>query len=353
MNQVIDLRSDVCSLPTAAMRAAMATAEIGIDDYSEDPSINRFEQRTAQLLNKEAALFVHGGTMGNLIAVMTHLEPHDSVLISEHFHIFDHEGDAMRRVARCNFQHVPDATHKGLTRLLYDQYEEPTGGQHTAPKLLALENPVCRLGGTLLDMDHMQELRSFADTLRIPVHLDGARLFNAACALTVEPGDLASLVDSVMVDFVKAPAAPAGAVLAGTADFISRARRNRWMLGGHWKQGGVLAAACEIALDTTIDRIAEDHAVARQLAEGLNAIEGLQVDLDQVVTNIVLVEVYDPDIDPDHLKGDVEARGARIGRFKADRRCRLVTHKDVSQASVSRFVDWMAEAVKCCRFRQS
>ena len=345
MSEIIDLRSDVCTIPTEAMRSAMATAEIGIDDYSEDVSINRFERRFAEYLGKEAALFVQSGTMGNLVAVMTHLDPDDIALVSQHFHIFDHEGDAMRRVARCQFQHIPDVTEAGTTRLSFEQCEEELFGQDVAPKLLCLENPVCRLGGTLIDMDHMRQLRSFADRRNIPIHLDGARLFNAACALGKSPRDVVALVDSVMVDFVKAPSAPAGAVVLGPAEFISRSRRNRWMLGGHWKQGGVLAAACEVALDTMIDRIGEDHVTARRLAEGLNHIAGLQVDLDRVVTNIVLLKVPATDIDLDRLMRDIERHGVRIGRFKEDRHCRLVTHKDVSLDAASRVVGWISDAV--------
>jgi threonine aldolase len=344
MKRLVDLRSDVCSMPTEAMRRAMASADIGVDDYGEDESINRLEQRFAHFLGKQASLFVHSGTMGNLIAVMTHLEPEDVVLTSEHFHIFDHEGDAMRRVARCRFEHVPDVTDNGVTRLEMQRCDA-LFQRSAAPKLLCLENPVCRLGGTLMTLEHMRELRASADAHGIPVHLDGARLFNAACALGVICADLAKEVDSVMVDFVKAPGAPVGAMLAGPSEFISRARRNRWMLGGHWKQGGVLAAACEVALDTMIERISEDHATARQLAEGLNHIEGLTVDLDQVVTNIVLLRVPAADIDLDRLTGELEARGARIGRFKPDRHCRLVTHAGIDAQSVSQFIDWVAAAV--------
>jgi len=343
MKPIVDLRSDVCSMPTVAMRQAMASADIGVDDYGEDESINRLERRFAEYLNKEAALFVHSGTMGNLIAVMTHLEPEEKALISKHFHIFDYEGDAMRRVARCKFGIVPDMTVKGLTRLHLDQCERLFHKRHT-PKLMCLENPVCRLGGTLITLEHMAELKAAADAFRIPVHLDGARLFNAACALKLSCADLVSHVHTVMVDFVKAPAAPVGAMLAGPAEFISRARRFRWMLGGHWKQGGVLAAACEVAMDTMIERVTEDHATARQLAEGLNAIDGLMVDLDQVMTNIVLLKVVAPDIDLDQLTHALERRGARIGRFKSDRHCRLVTHHGVNAEAVSRFVDWVAQA---------
>jgi threonine aldolase len=352
MSEIIDLRSDVCSTPTKAMRSIMATAEIGIDDYAEDESINRFERRMSEYLGKEAALFVQSGTMGNLIAVMTHLKPDDVLLISKRFHIFDHEGDAMRRVARCVFAHIAEVTEKGRTRLLFEQFEEKLYQKTTAAKLLCLENPVCRLGGTLLDLDHMQQLHSFAERQNILIHLDGARLFNAACALESPPRDIVALVDSVMVDFVKAPAAAVGAVLLGTTDFIARARQNRSLLGGHWKQGGVLAASCEIALDTMIDRIVDDHVTARQLAEGLDAIAGLQVDLDQVVTNIVHLKVPTADIDLPLLKHDLEKHGALIGRFKEDRHCRLVTHKDVSPDAVTRFVGLMSAAVDRQRIQE-
>jgi threonine aldolase len=196
---------------------------------------------------------------------------------------------------------------------------------------------------------HLDELCVWARERGLLVHLDGARLFNAACALGVSEAELARHADTVMVVFTKALAAPAGAALAGPRSTIERARRARWMLGGNWKQGGVVAAACLTALETMRERISDDHTLARQLAEGLNAISGIGVDLSRVVSNIVLMRIEEDSIDLDRFTAAIESSGARIGRFKPGRTCRLVTHKDIDDESVDRFLELAARALACSR----
>jgi threonine aldolase len=338
---IIDLRSDASTLPTLEIRRAMAEAEVGNDDFGEDPTIGRLEEILAGLLGKEAALFLQSGTMGNLVAVLSQVDPGDQVLISPSFHIFDHERDAMLRVAGCSFELFEDKTYGGETRLRVPD--------HAHAPLLCLENTVNRLGGTLLHPGHVEELCAWARRRGMRVHLDGARLFNAACALGVSEAELARPVDTVMVVFTKALAAPAGAALAGSRSTIAHARRVRWMLGGNWKQGGMVAAACLTALETMRDRIPDDHARARRLAEGLNTIPGVRVDLARVVTNIVLMRIEEDLVDVDRFAAAVESGGARIGRFKPDMCSRLVTHKDIDDGSVNRFLGLVADAVSCTR----
>jgi threonine aldolase len=333
---LIDLRSDACTLPTLAMRQAMAKAVVGNDDFSEDPTVRRLEETVARLLGKDAAVFVHSGTMGNMVGIMSQVEPGGQVLTSSSFHVVDYEREAMLRVARCSFQILDEETHGGKTRLLLTPSEH--NGKGRGARLLSLENTVNRLGGTLLTPDHLEELYRWAGRQPLAVHLDGARLFNAACALGVSPAELARSADTVMIAFTKALAAPAGSALAGARDTIEKARRFRWMLGGNWKQGGMVAAACLTGLETMVSRIPEDHRRARRLAEGLNSIPGITVDLSRVVTNIVLMRIEDSRIDPARLKSGLEENGACIGDFKEGNISRLVTHKDIDDAAIDRFL---------------
>ena len=221
LTDCIDLRSDASTLPTEAMRQVMATCAVGNDDFSEDPEIQALEEQVAVLLEKEAALFLQSGTMANLVAVMSQVEEEQSVLISEHFHIFDHEGPAMRRIARCRFCPAEDETADGLTRIKAKAAFERCAPSDR-PRLLCLENSVNRLGGTLLALQHVRELSAWAHDQGMTVHLDGARLFNAAAALGIDAARLAASVDTVMFVFTKTLSAPAGAALAGSADLVER-----------------------------------------------------------------------------------------------------------------------------------
>jgi threonine aldolase len=325
----------------------MAEAEVGNDDFAEDPTIRRLEERVAALLGKPAALFVQSGTMGNLVALLCHLERGDHLLTSRSFHIYYWEGDAVRRVVGADFELVADDTRGAFTTVA------TPSDSAVQSRLLCLENPANRLGGTLLSLHHLRELRGWAARHGLPVHLDGARFFNAVCALDVEPAALAGCFDTVTLSFNKAVGAPAGAAVVASEEVIARARRFRWMLGGAWKQGGILAAACLAGLDALPARITEDHRLARELAEGLNAVPGLRVDLEQVVTNIVLLRVKDPDVDLEALQSELRRRGVGIVRFKEGRISRLVTHGDVSRESVQRFVTLLGGLVPDSRYRKA
>jgi threonine aldolase len=342
-----DFRSDACTLPTPDMRRAIASAEVGNDDFSEDPAVRRLEERTADLLGKPAALFVQSGTMGNLVALCSHLERGETLLTSRDFHIFYWERDAVDRVVGAGFDFLPEETCGAFTTL------ETAGAVGARSRLLSLENPVNRLGGTLLSLAHMRQLHEWAARRGVPVHLDGARLFNAARALRAEPASLAACADTVSVSFNKALGAPAGAAVAASEELIARARRIRWMLGGAWKQGGVLAAACLFGLDRNLERIEEDHRLARRLAEGLSGIPGIAVDLERVATNIVFMKVEDRDVDLAGLSQELRARGLGIGRFKEGGVCRLVTHRDITPESIERFLGLIRQLMSGTQCRGS
>lgn len=351
MATMIDFRSDASTMPTSAMRRAMADAEVGNDDFREDPTVIRLEQTVAELLGKEDAVFVHSGTMANLVAVMSSVERDDWVLIGRDFHIFDYEGAAMQRVVGCRFQTLDETTQSGQTELVYENALDSIAPQQAVPRLLCLENTVSRLGGTLITPAHLADVTEWARGHGMAVHLDGARLFNAAVGLGVDVATLAGFADTVSLALTKAVGAPAGAVVAGTRDVADRLRRHRWMLGGNWKQGGGFAAACLQGLNTVQETIRGDHANARRLAEALGTIDGCQVDPDPVVTNILFLEVTDESVDADQLRSVLLERGFLFGRWKpgrvdGGRRCRLVTHQNVNADDVDRFARGLSEAIE-------
>jgi threonine aldolase len=340
LNRLLDFRSDASSPPTSEIRRAMADALVGNDDFGDDPTVNRLEEEGARLLGKEAALFVHSGTMANMTAVMAHIDPGATVVVGERFHIFDPEGEAMTRVAGIEFLPVADRTCRGRTRLLIEEVvirAQPVG-------LLCLENSVSRPGGTLIEMAHMQELTRWAQGHGMPVHLDGARLFNASLGLGVEPPQLASCADSVALGLTKGPSAPCGGLLAGSAELIAKARHNRWMLGGNWKQGGIVAAGCLVALEQIGEGMAQDHENARRLAIGLDAIDGLAVDVDDVVTNILYMTVTEDGFDLDTWSDYVALHGVLAGPFQPHRICRWVTHPGIGADDVERALQIAASA---------
>ncbi|MGD9853698.1 MAG: low specificity L-threonine aldolase [Planctomycetaceae bacterium] len=344
MSTLIDFRSDASTLPTPEMRQAMAEAVVGNDDFGEDPTITHLERTVAALLGKEDAVFVHSGTMANLAAVMSHVEPGETVAIGRHFHIFDYEGPAMERVAGCRFQALDDATTDGRTRLLYEQAFIGERQLPGGPRLLCVENTVSRLGGTLIEVSHLSELSTWARSHRMTVHLDGARLFNAAAALNVAPREITQSADTVSLALTKAVGAPAGAIVAASRGLTERIRRNRWMLGGNWKQGGMFAAACLAGLKDVEEVVVQDHAHARRLAEALNDLDGCRVDLDRVVTNIVFWEVDDASLDVEQIRAALREQGIEFGRWKpgtaeGGHRARLVTHRDIRDEQIDLFLD--------------
>lgn len=337
MHEVIDLRSDTITRPTAAMRAAMAACAVGDDVYGEDPTINRLERMAAEALGKEAAMFVPSGTMGNLIALKVHTRPGDRVVVPEGTHVYRAESGGGGAVAGVQFEvlHAPQGipSREQLAGFLADHdYHSPPVG------LVTLENTHNMLGGVVLDQG---QAAAYADTARragVGVHLDGARIFNAAVASGVPAADLAGIADTVMFCISKGLAAPVGSLLCGSERQIHAARRYRKMLGGGMRQAGVLAAAGIVALECMVDRLAEDHRKAAVLAAGLRQLASGSVALPVPHTNIVNVHTPALGLGPSDLVTEL-ARHQIWAAATGAERVRLVTHVDVSMGDIERTLE--------------
>lgn len=331
---MIDLRSDTVTKPTPEMRRAMAEAEVGDDVYGEDPTVNRLQERAAEIFEKEAALFVPTGSMGNQIAVKLHTRPGTEVIIEERGHIYNFEMAAMSAVSGTLAR--PVKSHDGSGILTWEEIESAIhvgGAYYVAPTgMIALENSHNLAGGTLLTRERAEEICERAHALNLPVHLDGARIFNASAAMNVPVSALARPVDSVMFCLSKALGAPVGSMLLGSRAFIEEARRWRKLLGGGMRQAGVLAAAGLIALEETPKRLHEDHANAQRLARGLAEMPGVLIDPEKVVTNIVIFDVSQTGITADEICARLQARNVLASGFGSS--IRMVTHYDVSSADI-------------------
>src|SRR6516225_5463876 len=293
MHDVVDLRSDTLTVPTPAMRRAMAEAQVGDDVWEEDPTVQRLEARAAARFGKAAGLFVASGTMGNQVAVLAHTEPGQEVLADADSHMLNLEVGGIARLSLC--QTRPLQTERGLP--------DPDAVRHAIrpqnihiPRtgLLALENTHNLKGGVAFTPEEISEVAAVAGEHGVPVHLDGARIFNACVALGRDAREYGAVVDSVQFCLSKGLGAPVGSVVVGTREFIAGARRMRKMLGGGMRQAGVLAAAGLLALDKGVDRLAEDHANARRLAEALVGLRQIRLDPTRVQTNIVIFQVDRP-----------------------------------------------------------
>jgi len=339
MTGVVDLRSDTVTQPTAGMRAAMAAAPLGDDVFGDDPSVNALQERIAGLLGFEAALFVPTGTQSNLCGILSHCQRGDEYIVGQMQHCYRWEGGGAAVFGSVQPQplnHQPDGT---LALADIEAAVKPDDPHFARSRLLALENT---LGGKLLPFGYIEQATALAKDKGLARHLDGARLFNAAVAqAALSGGDprsearrIAQCFDSVSVCFSKGLGAPVGSALCGARDFIARARRVRKMAGGAMRQAGVLAAAAAYALDHHVDRLAEDHALSRRLAEGLAGIDGLQVEQPQ--TNIVFVDLTgSARVRSGELLKHLNAHGVlATGLY----RLRFVTHLDVDAAGVDRAV---------------
>ncbi len=342
---MIDLRSDTVTKPTPAMRRAMAEAEVGDDVYGEDPTVNRLQERAAEIFEKEAALFVPTGSMGNQIAVKLHTRPGTEVVIEERGHIFNFEMAAMAAVSGTLARPVKSTDGTGIltwadiaTGLHVNSayYVAPTG-------LVALENSHNLAGGTVYSRARTAEICAHAHALNLPVHLDGARIFNAAAALDEPVAALARPADSVMFCLSKGLGAPVGSLLLGTRAFIAEARGWRKVLGGGMRQAGVLAAAGLVALNESPQQLPEDHANARRLATGLVELPGVQIDPAQVVTNIVIFDIKNTGRAADEICAQLSERNVRASGFGTA--IRMVTHYDVTRADIEAALTALREVI--------
>ncbi|GAC1357333.1 MAG: low specificity L-threonine aldolase [Acidobacteriaceae bacterium] len=329
----IDLRSDTVTKPTPAMRQAMANAEVGDDVYSEDPTINRLEATAAEVFGREAAIFVPTGTMGNQIAIRLHTEHGQEVLCEARSHILDWEMAMVSAFSGCLARTV--AAPRGVLtwQLLKPAiapeiyYRAPTG-------LICLENTHNMAGGTVTPLPVLEEIWAGARLAGLPTHLDGARVFNAAAALKIPVAELTRGFDTVMFCLSKGLGAPVGSMLVGSAADIRKARIHRKALGGGMRQAGILAAAGLLALTEMVDRLADDHANARLLAEAVAANPGVEIDLDTVQTNIVIFTLREGGDAPAFVAA-LRKRGVLASAI-GPHAVRFVTHFDVSRADCER-----------------
>ena len=336
---MIDLRSDTVTRPTPAMRKAMAEAEVGDDVYGEDPTVRRLEELAAARLERQAAVFVPTGTMGNQIAVHLHTHPGSEVLIEARGHIYNYEMGAMAALSGALPR--PIVTEAGL--LEPDQVAaaiNPKVAYRTPTRLLCLENTHNLWSGLPMDAPRTRSLAAVAHQHGLRVHLDGARIFNAAVALATTAAELAKECDSVMFCLSKGLAAPVGSLLVGDAAFIQEARRVRKVFGGGMRQVGVLAAAGLVALTEMVGRLGEDHERARRLAEGLAALPGVTLDPRRVRTNIVVLRLDDDRVagprtlpPSQRFVGAMRERGVLCGAFGTSD-IRMVTHYEIGDADV-------------------
>ncbi|MCP4869757.1 MAG: low-specificity L-threonine aldolase [Proteobacteria bacterium] len=346
---VIDLRSDTITRPTPAMREAMAHASVGDDVFGDDPSVNALQERSAALLGKEAALFVPSGTMANQIAIRTHTEPGDEIIVETGAHIYQYEGGGYAALAGVSIRCV-DGT-RGL--LDADQVRggiRPEGGLSHFPvtKLIALENTANRGGGTIYSPARVSAIAGVAREHELRLHLDGARVFNAAVGLGLPVADVVAEYDSISFCLSKGLGAPVGSLLVGSRPFIDRAHRFRKMLGGGMRQAGILAAGGLHALEHHVDRMADDHARARRLGAALAEFPGVTVDLQTVETNMVYADLGGTGLDADGFVSGMADRGVALIKVSPSV-IRVVTHLDVDDAGIDHAIAASGEVLGAAR----
>ncbi len=341
--RLVDLRSDTVTHPTKAMREAMANAEVGDDVWGDDPTVNNLEALAAEAMGKEAALFVASGTMANLVSILTHCAPGNEIIVGSESHIFYNEVGGASALAGVQVRTVLNDSRGMMSP---EDVEEAIRGEniHFPPTgLVCIENTHNRCSGGVLTGEDVAAISDAAHGHNVSVHMDGARIFNAAVYLETPANELTKNVDSVSFCLSKGLSCPVGSLICGSQDFIASARKWRKMVGGGMRQVGIIAAAGIVALQTMIDRLAEDHSNARKLAEGLANIPGISIDPTGVQTNIVIFEVAKGSaLDMLHA---LEAHGVR-GSFNGGRRIRFVTHYGVTFDDIDYALGAIAKATR-------
>ncbi len=342
---MIDLRSDTVTKPTPAMRQAMMNAEVGDDVYGEDPTVKELERRAAEITGKEAALFVPTGTMGNTIAVKLHTEPGQEVICDSRAHVLDYEMAMVAWFSGCVVRAIP--TEDGI--LTWDAVRsqiKPHGPFCAPTAVVEIENTHNMAGGTVYPLQRIQEICAGAHSRGLKVHMDGARVFNAAEATKTSVKEIVKPVDTVMFCLSKALGAPVGSMLAGPANLMAKARLHRKRLGGGMRQVGVLAAAGLVALDETPGKLAGDHCNARFLADGLERIPGIKADARKVASNIVIFDVSGTGQTSQEITARLKQKGVLINGI-SETLMRAVTHYDVDRADCAEAltaVGWAIQA---------
>ncbi|MDH3942595.1 MAG: low-specificity L-threonine aldolase [Anaerolineae bacterium] len=332
--EIIDLRSDTVTKPTSAMREAMAAAELGDDVYGEDPSVNRLQDIAAEITGKDAALFVPSGTMGNLAAVLAYCQRGEEVILGHLAHTFLYEAGGIAALGGVQPYTVPNQSDGTLDLDDIRAAIRSDDAHFPVTRLIALESTHNRCGGVALSLEYMLSVKKLAEERGLLVHLDGARMFNAAVSLGCSAADIAAQVDSVTFCLSKGLSAPVGSLLCGSQEFIRKAHRIRKQVGGGMRQAGVLAAAGIVALEQMVKRLADDHARAESLAALLDQLDGLHVYAQN--TNMVYIELAaDVSMDEPSLLKALEEGGIKLG-WVGPRRFRLVTHNDIDNANIEK-----------------
>jgi threonine aldolase len=338
---VIDLRGDWAAPPTGAMRRAMAEAEVGDDNSHEDPTVIRLEELSAEMLGKEAAIFVPSGTMGNLVSVLCLAEHGSEIIAGDRAHTVVYERGGIAAIGGHPLRTIPNDRFGMLDPELVEAAIRPENIHFPRTGLLMVENTHNLCGGTVLRPEQLDSLARVAHEHGFPIHLDGSRIFNAAAALDAPASRLAANVDTVTFCLSKGLAAPVGSIVAGTAPTIGRARQMRKLLGGAMRQAGVIAAAGIVGLEQMVERLPEDHVNARRLAEGLASLPHISIDLDTVQTNIVFFDV-EPPVSGEAVAAGLRAAGVRLTPF-GPRTFRFVTHYAISRDDVEQVLLAMKE----------
>ena len=336
--ETIDLRSDTVTKPTPAMREAMAKAEVGDDVYHDDPTVNQLQELAAFKLGKEAGLFVPSGTMGNLAGILAHCGRGDEVIMGKRSHTYLDEGGGISTLGGVHSCQIKEQADGSLALEDVEAAIRPDDEHEPVTRLVEIENTHNACGGVFQTPEYLQRLGDFAHARGLIVHMDGARIFNSAVVQGVDPRQLTGPVDSVTFCLSKGLGAPVGSVLCGSAEFIKKAHRIRKHLGGGMRQAGIIAAAGIVALETMVDRLAEDHIRARYMAEGLSEIPGIVLVPGTPVTNMIFFTLADwVKLDTDQIESKLLERGvlthtAGTGRF------RLVTHVGIDDRAVDQTV---------------
>lgn len=344
---MIDLRSDTVTKPTPEMRRAMAEAAVGDDVYGEDPTVNRLQEISADLMGKEAGLFVPSGTMGNLAAILAHCNRGDEVILGNYSHTFLYEAGGYAVLGGVHPNLIPNQKDGTLALDDIESAIRPDDPHQPITRLICLENTHNRCGGVSLSAEYTREVAELARKKELKIHLDGARIFNAAIAQGTSARELAAPVDSVTFCLSKSLCAPVGSVLCGSGAFIERAHRVRKQLGGGMRQAGVIAAAGVVALESMVERLGEDHQRARQLADGLEKIPGISPDPGGPYSNMVYVSlsINGQPVDADLVARELEKRGVLVGKVGKSR-FRLVTHYWIDDQAIERTLEAFARVLK-------
>ncbi len=327
--RIVDLRSDTITKPTPSMQKAMAQAEVGDDVFGEDPTVNRLEEMAADRMGKEAALFVASGTMANLVSELAHCGRGDEMILGDQAHIFFYEQGGSAAIGGIHPRTVPNQPDGKIALQDIEAAIRPDNIHFPRTRVILLENTHNRCNGNPLEVDYMHSVGKLAESYELKVHVDGARIFNAAVALGVDVRDLVSKADSVSFCLSKGLAAPVGSLVCSTRSFIEKARRARKVLGGGMRQAGILAAAGIIALTEMVERLADDHANAKRLAQGLAGINSISIDPKLVKTNIVFFDITRGDMTAEQLAGQLADKGLKVLPL-SPKQLRAVTHYHIT-----------------------